>query len=50
MTLPDQVFAQYPKTRRRGAGDAVERRERKWPEVYRKMRGWLFRTSGDITR
>jgi hypothetical protein len=43
MTLPEPVFPQYrQKLSDPGPATPPARRGWKWPEVYRKMRGWLF--------
>jgi len=43
MTLPEPIFPQYPeKLSDPGPETIPESRDWKWPEVYRKMRGWLF--------
>src|SRR6201984_3268152 len=43
MTLPDPVFPQYAeRLANPGPAAPLDHREWKWPEVYRKMRGWLF--------
>ena len=43
MTLPEPVFPQFPeKLANPGPETPPDRRDWKWPEVYRKMRGWLF--------
>lgn len=43
MTLPEPVFPQYPE-KLRDPGPATVPQKRDWtlPQVYRKMRGWLF--------
>jgi len=43
MTLPEPVFPQSPeKLNDPGPATPLESRDWTWPEVYRKMRGWLF--------
>jgi MoaA/NifB/PqqE/SkfB family radical SAM enzyme len=43
MSLPEPVFPQHPeKLADPGPATPPDRRDWKWPEVYRKMRGWLF--------
>src|SRR5262249_23663415 len=43
LTLPEPIFPQYPeKLSDPGPSTPPEHRNWKWPEVYRKMRGWLF--------
>ena len=43
MTLPEAVFPQFPnKLADPGPSTLPEHRGWQWPEVYRKMRGWLF--------
>jgi MoaA/NifB/PqqE/SkfB family radical SAM enzyme len=43
LTLPDPVFPQYPdKLFNAGPATTPEKRDWTWPQVYRKMRGWLF--------
>ena len=43
VTLPEPVFPQFPeKLANPGPETPPDRRDWKWPEVYRKMRGWLF--------
>jgi len=43
MTLPEPVFPRYPeKLSDPGPSVIPENRDWRWPEVYRKMRGWLF--------
>ena len=43
ITLPEPIFPQYPaKLADAGAEAPPDLRDWKWPEVYRKMRGWLF--------
>jgi len=42
-TLPEPVFPQFPeKLADPGPERPLEKRDWTWPEVYRKMRGWLF--------
>lgn len=43
LTLPEPVFPQHPeKLSDPGPSSPREHRDWKWPEIYRKMRGWLF--------
>ena len=43
LTLPEPVFPQHPeKLSDPGPSTPLEHRNWKWPELYRKMRGWLF--------
>jgi MoaA/NifB/PqqE/SkfB family radical SAM enzyme len=43
LTLPEPVFPQHPeKLSDPGPSTWPEHRNWKWPEIYRKMRGWLF--------
>jgi MoaA/NifB/PqqE/SkfB family radical SAM enzyme len=43
MTLPEAVFPRFPdKLADPGPSTLPEHRDWQWPEVYRKMRGWLF--------